>query len=157
MLEQHDIYQHWQSKANCDVPWHGCLLIRIFRTRRCRPGKADLNEPITIDLSVRTQTEASSTSIGLSHTHNVTACRLATVHVLIYVLILRNWNMYYQIKIVCNFTLENQNISFPCNDLLYINTTLEYGDIDPYSVYAPTCTNLTAYSRNHKMFTPVHV
>ncbi|KAG0600600.1 hypothetical protein M758_11G046400 [Ceratodon purpureus] len=63
--------------------------------------------------------------------------------------------LYKQIKIVCNFTRENQTLSIPCQYLLYLNTSQEYGIIDHYSIFTPTCSNLTAYGGHQKQFSQV--
>lgn len=65
--------------------------------------------------------------------------------------------LYYQIKVVCNFTKENSTYSDPCIQLLFYDTEAEYGRIDPYSVYAPACTSNTTFARNprKRLFNPL--
>lgn len=56
--------------------------------------------------------------------------------------------LYGQIKTVCNFNINNLTLSDACVQLVYYNTTTEYGLIDPYSVYAPACTSNTTFGGN---------
>jgi len=56
--------------------------------------------------------------------------------------------LYYRIKVGCNFSKTNLTLSDACVELLYYDTEDEYGRIDPYSVYAPACVDNTTFGGN---------
>ncbi|XP_024385315.1 serine carboxypeptidase 24 isoform X2 [Physcomitrium patens] len=58
---------------------------------------------------------------------------------------------YSQMKKACKFTHDNAPLSRECIQLMFYQSTNEYGGIDPYSIYAPACVSesSTNSSRNH--------
>lgn len=58
---------------------------------------------------------------------------------------------YAELKKECNFTHQNDPVSHKCIQLLYYEADDEYGNMDPYSIYAPACiSNTSANSTGSK-------